>query len=131
MIEEEEKGNTLESKVYRPPRLAPMPYLEDASNARGKMTQRVKEKASRSRLLKDLADQYDERPEEMSAEGTGYGSHRGAGTKEDQDWQDRERFEEENFIRLNFTKNDKKLARKLSKKGALLRFQNEFNACFL
>ena len=101
-----------------------VPYLEDEPT--GKLTEKTREKASRSRLLKDLKAQYDDRPEEMSAEGTGYGGRDSTATKEDQKWNDREAFEEANFIRLNMTRADKRSAKRLAKKGCLMRFQNEF-----
>lgn len=112
--------------IYRPPKLVPMPYNEDGRSKSGKLSQQAKEKASRSRLLRDLRAQYDERPEEMTAEGTGYGAQEVGASKEDEKWVERERFEEENFVRLNMTREDKKLANQLRKKGALLRFQDEF-----
>jgi hypothetical protein len=120
--------------VYRPPRLVPMPYdqEDDEENSRGgRLTTKLKERSSRSRLLKDLRNQFDERPEEMSAEGMGYGGRDAANTIEDRTWTERETFEEENFMRLNMTKTDKKLVKKLSQKGALMRFQNEFKVCIL
>lgn len=115
--------------VYRPPQLVPMPYDQDddEENSRGgRLTTKLKERSSRSRLLKDLRNQFDERPEEMSAEGMGYGGRDAANTVEDRTWNEREVFEEENFMRLNMTKTDKKLVKRLSQKGALMRFQNEF-----
>ncbi|KND04102.1 hypothetical protein, variant [Spizellomyces punctatus DAOM BR117] len=115
--------------VYRPPKLAPMHYDEQGGRTKtGRLTQAAKEKASRSRLLRDLRSQYDDRPEEMTAEGTGYGAHEVGASKQDEKWAERERFEEENFIRLNMTREDKRLAANLRKKGALMRFQDEFQA---
>ncbi|TPX67850.1 hypothetical protein SpCBS45565_g03427 [Spizellomyces sp. 'palustris'] len=115
--------------VYRPPKLAPMHFDEQGSRTKtGRLTQAAKEKASRSRLLRDLRSQYDDRPEEMTAEGTGYGAHEVSASKQDEKWAERERFEEENFIRLNMTREDKRMAANLRKKGALMRFQDEFQA---
>ena len=109
--------------VYRPPRVAPMPYLETRSKF-------DKKKTLKSRILTDLKDQFDDRPEEFSAAGTGYGNRDSNSTKEDQTWNEREAFEEENFMRLNMTREDKKLSKKLSRSGGLMRFHNEFQVRF-
>lgn len=108
-----------ESNIYRPPRVAPMPYME-------KNAKFDKNKALRSRILTDLKNQYDDRPEEVSTGGTGYGNKDSNATKEDRTWNEREAFEEENFMRLNMTREDKKLVKRLSRSGGLMRFHNEF-----
>ncbi|KAJ3183711.1 hypothetical protein HDU85_002140 [Gaertneriomyces sp. JEL0708] len=116
------------SGVYRPPKLAPVHFEDEPRAKTGKLSQKEKEKVSRSRLLRDLRSQYDDRPEEMTAQGTGYGAQEVGASKEDERWTERETFEEENFVRLNLTREDKKLQKKLSQKGALLRFHDEFQA---
>ncbi|KAI8821494.1 Sas10/Utp3/C1D family-domain-containing protein [Fimicolochytrium jonesii] len=114
--------------VYRPPKLAPMPYDDSQRTKTGRLTQQAKEKASRSRLLRDLRSQYDDRPEEQTAQGTGYGASEVGASKEDEKWAERERFEEENFVRLNLTREDKKLQKAIETQGARLRFNDEFQA---
>ncbi|KAI8922143.1 Sas10/Utp3/C1D family-domain-containing protein [Powellomyces hirtus] len=114
--------------VYRPPKLAPMPYDENNRKKTGRLTEQAKQKASRSRLLRDLRSQYDDRPEEMTAEGTGYGASEVGASKQDEQWAERERFEEENFVRLNLTREDKKLQKNIAQQGARLRFNDEFQA---
>ncbi|KAJ3279480.1 hypothetical protein HK104_001429 [Borealophlyctis nickersoniae] len=115
--------------LYRPPKLAPKPYVDPSTRQKtGRLTDRMKEVASRSRMLHDLRAQFDDRPEEMTAEGTGYGVHEAGASKEDQKWAERERFEEDNFMRLSMTREDKKLQKRLQKQGGLLRFQNEFDS---
>ncbi|KAL2913635.1 hypothetical protein HK105_206795 [Polyrhizophydium stewartii] len=114
------------SGVYRPPRVAPMMY-DDSSNARrGRLSQQLKERATKSRMLGDLQAEFDDRPEEMDAEGTGYGARGRARTKEDERMLERQEFEEANFIRLSLSKKDKKMQRDLQTRGHLMRFQNEF-----
>jgi hypothetical protein len=125
---------------YRPPKWMPMPYagdLEDQALQRSKLSQRAKERASRSRLLQDLAEQLDERPEEVSVQGSGYasthtrsgnGSSSMHGTEDDHKWAERENFEEEHFLRLSMSKKDKQLQKRLgSGRASLMRFQNEFS----
>ncbi|KAJ3155526.1 Serine/threonine-protein kinase smg1 [Geranomyces variabilis] len=114
--------------VYRPPKLAPMPYDEGRRAKTGRLTEQAKLKASRSRLLRDLRSQYDDRPEEMTAEGTGYGAAEVGASKDDEEWAERERYEEENFTRLNMKREDKRLVKRIAKQGAGNRFANEFQA---
>ncbi len=59
--------------IYRPPRLAPVHYDEGSKSAKSsKLTEKIKDKASKSRLLRDLQQQYDDAPEDMDAMGLGY-----------------------------------------------------------
>ncbi|KAJ3019941.1 hypothetical protein HKX48_001531 [Thoreauomyces humboldtii] len=126
---QEEDGETEKSGgVYRPPKLAPMPYDEGGRKKTGRLTEQDKQKASRSRLLRDLRSQYDDRPEEENAEGTGYGARDVGASKQDEQWAERERFEEDNFVRLNLTRDDKKLQKNIAQQGARLRFNDEFQA---
>ncbi|KAJ3325892.1 hypothetical protein HDV06_002277 [Boothiomyces sp. JEL0866] len=121
--EKSEKAQ-LSDEVYKPPKLAPTFYDEDGKKAR--LTEKMRDKASKSRLLRDLRSQYDDRPEEYDAEGTGYGAREVGASKEDEQMKERETFEEENFIRLNLSKKEKKMAQKLGKQGGIMRFRNEF-----
>ena len=119
LLEAQDSNATPESNVYKPPRVAPMPFME-------KNAKFDKAKTLRSRILHDLRDQYDDRPEEVSVGGAGYGNRDSIATKEDITWNERETFEEENFTRLNMTRADKRLKKRLSRSGGLLRFHNEF-----
>ncbi|KAI9207537.1 Sas10/Utp3/C1D family-domain-containing protein [Polychytrium aggregatum] len=110
-------------KVYKPPRIAPMPY-EDGPRNKFAVTEKMKERASKSRLMREITAQYDSRPEEITSEGTGYGA-RDMSSELDQRWKDIEEFEEANFVRKNLTRDEKKLERALRKRGATLRFQDE------
>jgi hypothetical protein len=103
-----------EQEIYKPPRLVPVRYEKEP---RERVT---------SRVLMDLSSQYDDKPMEIDATGTGYSS-REAATREDEEMKSRLLFEEENFIRLNLTRKQKKLNAKMNKQGGLIRFKNEFN----
>ncbi|TPX30739.1 hypothetical protein SmJEL517_g05766 [Synchytrium microbalum] len=114
--------------LYKPPRVAPMPYTDSSSttaNKQTKLTAQAKEKAARSRIIRDLRSQFDDRPEETSTEGTGY-SRKDGMTDWDKSWDEREKFEEDHFIRLNLTKKDKWHRKELQKTGGMGRFQDEF-----
>lgn len=106
--------------IYKPPRIQPMAYNEKKS-----LTDKQREKAKASRLLRDLHDQFDQRPEELDAEGIGYSSK--LGSKEDDYFKEREAFEEENFIRKSYTRKEKSMKKAIEKQGGLIRFKNEFD----
>ncbi|KAJ3204467.1 hypothetical protein HK099_001111 [Clydaea vesicula] len=79
LMKEVEKKSSAEfnddkkAEIYKPPRIAPMHYNPDERD-RTKLSQKMKQKAASSRLINELRKQYDSRPEEESAEGTGYGT---------------------------------------------------------
>jgi hypothetical protein len=123
--EDDAQPHQEEDGVYKPPKLAPMFFDEAPKTKKGRLTAHQREKASRSRLLNELRAQYDDRPEEQTAEGTGYGAHE-IGNEFDEKWKERERFEEENMVRLNMTREDKKLRKHLEKRASTTRFQNDF-----
>lgn len=111
------------TETYKAPRIAPKFY--DEGKKTKKISGRDKEKASRSRLMKDLRSQFENAPEELSAEGTGY-TAKEFETEFDRDLAEKERFEEENFIRLNMSKQERKMREKMAKSGGMMRFRDEF-----
>ncbi|KAJ3033381.1 hypothetical protein HDV00_006400 [Rhizophlyctis rosea] len=122
-----EEGKT---GVYRPPRVAPKPY-NDAQTSRtktGRLSEAALSRASSSRLLADLRAQYDSRPEEMTAHGTGYGTKEVGASVDDERFAEREKYEEENFMRLSMTREDKRIHKRLEKRGGLARFEDEFDS---
>ncbi|KAH9274625.1 hypothetical protein BASA83_002810 [Batrachochytrium salamandrivorans] len=50
----ESQSKEASSGVYKPPRVAPMRYDDSAHSHKGRLSQQIKEKASKSRLLGDL-----------------------------------------------------------------------------
>ncbi|RKP11160.1 hypothetical protein THASP1DRAFT_11937, partial [Thamnocephalis sphaerospora] len=112
-----------ENKLYRAPRLAPVHYDEgdDAKEKRKKHEQRMLEKAAKSRLIRDLVAEYDDRPEEQGVEGgarDGYGGDDALDIRE----KERTRYEEDNFTRLTLSKKEARRARD----GGMNRFTDEF-----
>jgi hypothetical protein len=110
--------------TYKAPRIAPQ-FYDDGSLKKNKLSSRDREKASRSRLMRDLRSQFDNAPEELSAEGTGYSAKEMA-TELDEAIAEKDRFEEDNFIRLNMSKRERKQREKLAASGGMSRFRNEF-----
>ena len=58
----EEDETEAKDGVFRPTKIAPVPY-EEPQDKKKKQEERLKQKASRSRLLKDLQEEFSERPE--------------------------------------------------------------------
>ncbi|KAF9182322.1 hypothetical protein BGZ51_004826 [Haplosporangium sp. Z 767] len=121
--DEEQDGSAgaSSSGIYKAPKMAPVHFEEDSSAVakRLKYQARLQARAAKSRVMKDLVSEFDDRPEEMSL--TNDGVHFGMGMDEKQ--RDRERYEEENFTRTMLSKKELNRLRK----GALPRFDNEFD----
>ncbi|KAG0311901.1 hypothetical protein BGZ97_011569 [Linnemannia gamsii] len=118
--EDGDKDDDNKTGLYRAPKMAPVHFEEDSSAVakRLKYQARLQARAAKSRVMKDLVSEFDDRPEEMSL--TNDGVHFGMGM--DQKQREREDYEEANFTRTMLSK--KEIAR--LRKGALPRFENEF-----
>ncbi|KAJ2173912.1 hypothetical protein EV180_007268, partial [Coemansia sp. RSA 518] len=108
----EEDAEALESGVYRAPKQTPVHYEEDdgLTAQREKSERRQMERATRSRLVRDLMDEYDERPEKATA--TGNASVGVADSRMERLAGERARYEEENFTRLAMGKRERRGMRK-------------------
>lgn len=137
-----EEGSDQEKEgIYQPTKIAPVHYEEHKDKLK-KQQDRIKQKASRSRLLKDLQEEFSEQPETHV-----YVCYQSINRKffqprtqpvfclflfvfqqrEELDEYDRRQqekllHEEEYFVRLPVTKEDKKKSKK--------RFNNELAVCF-
>ncbi|KAG0009102.1 hypothetical protein BGZ80_002744 [Entomortierella chlamydospora] len=120
--EDQEEDGTPSTGLYKAPKMAPVHFEEDSSAVakRLKYQARLQARAAKSRVMKDLVSEFDDRPEEMSLNNDGV--HFGMGMDEKQ--LERERYEEENFTRTMLSKKELNRLRK----GALPRFENEFEA---
>ncbi|KAI8647411.1 Sas10/Utp3/C1D family-domain-containing protein [Parasitella parasitica] len=124
-VDEDVDDDTNAIGVYKPPKLAPVNYDENAGRKSGKKERnevRMKEKASRSRLMKDLMTEMSENPEEIGVfggvnEGTGYGD------RIDNVIAEKDRYEEDNYVRLAVTRKEKQRLNKNKK----MRFESEFD----
>ena len=122
--EEGEEGEGGESRggVYRPPRMAAVPY-EEGEGAEGGRKKKGKEEAAarknleklrRSELLQTLTEQFSDKPELVAERGN---MRTAAQQKVEDAEEERRRFEEDRFIRLVTSKKDKK-ARKAADQQA-------------
>lgn len=119
---------TDKSGVYRPPKLAPVTYDEDLrkSSRKEKNQSRLVEKASRSRIMRDLMAEMDDRPEEVDALG-GVNEGMGFGDSLDRHIQEKDKYEENNYVRLAVTRKEKKRLQNNNR----MRFDNEFDVRIL
>ncbi|ORZ06464.1 Sas10/Utp3/C1D family-domain-containing protein [Absidia repens] len=131
--EEEDDDDTMtmrtngdsKNDVYRPPKMAPVSYDETGGSKKSKYErdqERLHEKASRSRVIQDLMTEMNDAPEEVDAlggvnEGTGYGERMDRKIAEKND------YEENNYVRLQVTRKEKKHLLAKNK----MRFESEFD----
>ncbi|KAF8935898.1 hypothetical protein BGZ52_012612 [Haplosporangium bisporale] len=118
--ENEDNEDGTKTGLYKAPRVAPVHFEEDSSAVAKKLKYqaRLQARAAKSRVMKDLVNEFDDRPEEMSL--TNDGVHFGMGMDDKQ--REREQYEEENFTRTMLSKKELNRLRK----GALPKFENEF-----
>lgn len=94
--------------VYRPPRLAAVPYEpEGGADKKSKEEARARknlEKLRRSEILQTLNEQFSDKPEVVAERGMSELERRQMEAEEE-----RRRYEEERFVRLVTSKSDKKL----------------------
>ncbi|KAJ2785670.1 hypothetical protein H4R18_000361 [Coemansia javaensis] len=104
----EEDAEALGRGVYRAPKQTPVHYEEDGGLAarREKAERRMMDRAARSRLVRDLMEEYDERPEAATASGNPSVGRRDA--QMERLALERERYEEENFTRLTVGRKERR-----------------------
>ncbi|KAG0162844.1 hypothetical protein DFQ28_000669 [Apophysomyces sp. BC1034] len=122
--EDEDEAEDDSKSIYRPPKLAPVSYEESGGkqSKRDKDQARLKEKASRSRLMKDLVAEMNETPEEIDAMG-GVNEGIGYGDRIDSLIAEKDRYEEDNYVRLAVTRKEKQRMKAKNK----MRFESEFD----
>lgn len=108
MVPEESRINEEQdnSGVYKPPRIAPVPYEDESEKGKNRRqnAEKLKQKALKSNMMKDLMNEFTETPEEIADAG----NMLQAAKNKDQEWEDRIRAEEEMMTRLPVTRKDKK-----------------------
>eukprot|EP01138_Halocafeteria_seosinensis_P011352 gb/GECG01011595.1/.p1 GENE.gb/GECG01011595.1/~~gb/GECG01011595.1/.p1 ORF type:complete len:510 (+),score=105.23 gb/GECG01011595.1/:1-1530(+) len=108
-----------ENGAYRPVKRAAVSFEDDSASkaASDRRTKRMQEKARQSRIYSDLRNEFSERPEELGdTTGTGERNESSRRAKElDKKLarleDERRRYEEDNFVRLPVSKEEKKLRR--------------------
>ncbi|KAJ2228420.1 hypothetical protein H4R99_006189 [Coemansia sp. RSA 1722] len=99
---------TKEDGIYRAPKQVPVHYEEEGNLAskREKSEKRMMERASRSRLVRDLMSQYDDRPETASASGNP--DRALVDSRMERLAEQTARYEEDNFKRVSMKKKERK-----------------------
>ncbi|KAI9494906.1 Sas10/Utp3/C1D family-domain-containing protein [Zychaea mexicana] len=123
--EEEEEGEEEgKSGVYRPPKLAPVVYDESKGRKSKyeKDQERLRERSSRSRVIRDLMADMNDAPEEVDAMG-GVNEGMGYGERFDEQLKEKDDYEENNYVRLAVTRKEKQ---RLKAKNRM-RFETEFD----
>ncbi|CAG8794127.1 25776_t:CDS:2, partial [Racocetra persica] len=102
-------------EIYKAPKLAPMHFDEGSRSAREKEQSCLIARASKSRIMKDLIEEYDDKPEEFDASGN-VRAEMMYDKRIEEKLAERSRYEEENFVRLPIPKNELKKLKNSSKK---------------
>ena len=95
-------------EVYKAPRMVATPYEPESGGKAARAERRAARRAERlkkSKILKELREEMSERPEELREAVTG-------NAEQDEEEAERRRYEEENFTRLQLTKEQRARARK-------------------
>lgn len=96
---------------YVPPKITSMPYEDEESNAQ-KLRDRARKRAINSALIDEWKEEFLDTPVEIM------GSSR-AQQQMTREMKERERYEEDNFVRLPMTKEERHRQKRLSTMGAL------------
>ncbi|ORX48868.1 hypothetical protein DM01DRAFT_1291762, partial [Hesseltinella vesiculosa] len=106
---ESDEEELVSSNVYRPPKMAPVSYNELGSkkSKKEKDEQRMMERTSRSRMMKDLMVDMNDAPEESGVFGGVYDDIE-SGNVMDRKIADKTDYEENNYVRLQVTRKEKK-----------------------
>ncbi|KAJ2245196.1 hypothetical protein GGI13_005927, partial [Coemansia sp. RSA 455] len=104
----EEDEMAIEEGLYRAPKQMPVHYEEEGNTVakRERAEQRMMDRAARSRLVRDLMTEYDDRPEMSSASGNP--STVIKDSRMERLAEDRTRYEEDNFTRLTMGRKEKR-----------------------
>ncbi|KAJ2343473.1 hypothetical protein GGH91_003187 [Coemansia sp. RSA 2671] len=104
----EEDELALEEGLYRAPKQMPVHYEEEGNTVakRERAEQRMMDRAARSRLVRDLMTEYDDRPEMSSASGNPSTVIRDS--RMERLAEDRTKYEEDNFTRLAMGRKEKR-----------------------
>ncbi|CAO1614594.1 unnamed protein product [Parajaminaea phylloscopi] len=110
--------------VYRPPKLAPVPYTGDrarnrrrkgdvsGSDSEGEQDQRRPPRSANTHLLSDLSTALSNNPYAEASTGLATGSGSGSGSKRAQRLREMEEYEESNFTRLVQSKKEARKRRR-------------------
>jgi hypothetical protein len=121
---DQDDGGLDNSGVYRPPRVAPM-HFDETPREKGKVNDKLKSRTQRSKIINDLQDVLDVRPEEMTAHGTGYSARERKSNRKDDELDRITKLEEETYTRYAMTKDRKKREKALARQSGLSDVQNE------
>lgn len=111
-----EKGSEGKAtKVYRPPKLAPVHYDGDETEKerRERLLERAKKKALATSVMEELRSEFYDGPVEIK---DAYDSHK---AKQNKAMQERVQYEEDNMLRLTLTKKERNLEKQLGTMSSL------------
>eukprot|EP00834_Sanchytrium_tribonematis_P001254 NODE_29_length_37665_cov_1.081563.p15 type:complete len:255 gc:universal NODE_29_length_37665_cov_1.081563:25394-24630(-) len=102
-----QKGTT-----YKPPKISQTQFYD--KEHKKVVNEKKRSKLANSRIMRDFQMEIDDKPEEMLADGTASYAFDRSNDKIQQKIKERESIEEDNFLRIQRTKKDKKMYQKLA-----------------
>lgn len=123
-----EEGETGDAGVYRPPRMAAVPYDEERGAGRkARQAERAMARASASRMVRELRDEFSEAPRQIHADdfGCGASADSQAVARLRHDEAELRAYEEANFTRLAVSKEQR---RELKRRQAAVARGDELTA---
>jgi len=106
---EDEEEEEDKSAVYVPPKLTAVPYEGDKISREERKLEKARKRNLNSNLLADIREEFGDEPEEISD-----GRNRSMQKKLKEREDERQKYEEDNLVRLTVTKKDKLMKRKMS-----------------
>jgi len=103
-------GQEKSSGVYRAPRLQAVPYNENEDDRNSKKMLLKKKKLKNSEMLETLHEEFGHNPESISSSGVSKNNEIQRVLREEAE--ERRRFEEDRFVRLTMSRQDKKSIKK-------------------
>ncbi|KHJ98647.1 RNA polymerase III subunit RPC82 helix-turn-helix protein [Oesophagostomum dentatum] len=107
--EEDEGGEEKKTKKYVPPKMVAVRYEEEDNEKQTKAMERAKRRALQSSLVQELRQQYSDAPEE----------YREKSRRKFEADKERQRYEEDHFVRLRMSKAEKKRERLQNRDNAI------------
>jgi len=112
--EDDDEGLDAADKAYRPPHLVEMEFDEHAGEKDERQRAKRDKRAAKSSIMRLVREEFGDEPEEMPT----HGSAQIVDGADDSSDEDRTRYEEENFVRLPVTK-DQRLKHRQRKQNLL------------
>jgi len=126
LLSKMEEAEAEEGAVYRPPKITPMAFEDQVEKKKRKEEKRLRDskvQAARSNMIRELAAELEDRPEEHRTELAEL-DETGEGRRQKQFLNERAKAEEELFVRVPLNKEERKRLKAQKRSGLSTRFED-------